>query len=90
MRNWASWWLCLWLAAAHRAAGAAPEPLFLDHAVGPPSERISAPMFALSDEMRRYLKTEMRRRRCASKGRSAASSRRCIDPASSSSSTTRR
>ena len=53
--------LCLLLAGcAHRPAAVAPEALFSDHLFAPPLERISAQdVFALSDEMIRYVEAEM-------------------------------
>lgn len=52
---------CLWLAGCATAPPMPPaEPLFLDHAFAAPSERISAAdVFALSDEMRHYVKTQL-------------------------------
>jgi tetratricopeptide (TPR) repeat protein len=61
MRHWASLLLCLGLAAC---ASAPPppkrEPLFSDQAFAPPLQPIhAADVFALSDEMRRYLHDEV-------------------------------
>jgi Flp pilus assembly protein TadD len=53
--------LCMLLAAcAHTPVEQPPARLFSDHLFAAPSERISAAdVFALSDEMKRYLETEM-------------------------------
>src|SRR5713101_6769491 len=53
--------LCIVLAAcAHTPVEQPPAQLFSDHLFAAPSERISAAdVFALSDEMKRYLETEM-------------------------------
>src|SRR6266850_2832957 len=53
--------LCMLLAAcAHTPVEQPPERLFSDHLFAAPSERISAAdVFALSDEMKRHLETEM-------------------------------
>jgi len=53
--------LCIVLAAcAHTPVTQPPAQLFSDHLFAAPSERISADnVFALSDEMKRYLETEM-------------------------------
>jgi Flp pilus assembly protein TadD len=55
--------LCVLLpACSHTPVAQPPEQLFGDHLFGAPSERISADdVFALSDEMKRYLETEMAR-----------------------------
>ena len=53
--------LCLLLAGCvHRPPGVAPAALFSDHLFTPPAERISVEdIFALNEEMRRYLEGEM-------------------------------
>ncbi len=61
MRHSAVLALCMLLAAcAHAPVEQPPAQLFSDHLFAAPSERISAAdVFALSDEMKRYLETEM-------------------------------
>jgi thioredoxin-like negative regulator of GroEL len=61
MKRWAVPMLCMLLGAcAHTPVAQRPEQLFSDHLFAAPSERISADdVFALSDEMQRYLETEM-------------------------------
>jgi len=61
MRIWGSLVLCLGLAACASAPPMPPhEPLFHDEFFSAPSQRISAEdVFAMSDEMRSYLKTEI-------------------------------
>ena len=73
MRTWASLLLCLLLAACAEAPVAQrPDALFNDQLFGTPSERISADdVFALTDEMRSYLNTDMARQFRA-KGRQQA------------------
>src|SRR6266480_3525229 len=53
--------LCIVLAAcSHAPVAPPPAQLFSDHLFAAPSERVSADdVFALSDEMKRYLETEM-------------------------------
>ena len=53
--------LCMLIpACAHTPVEQPPERLFSDHLFGAPSERIRAEdVFALSDEMKRYVETEM-------------------------------
>jgi Flp pilus assembly protein TadD len=73
VRTWASLLLCLLLAACAEAPVAQrPDALFNDQLFGTPSEPISADdVFALTDEMRRYLDTDMARQFRA-KGRQQA------------------
>ena len=63
MRNWAVSLCSLLLAACATApAPRAPDGLFVDRLFAAPSERISSEdVFALSDEMKRYLSTEIAR-----------------------------
>jgi Flp pilus assembly protein TadD len=53
--------LCLVVAGcAHRPVGPVPETLFSDHLFAPPAEPVRVQdVFALSDEMRRYVEAEM-------------------------------
>ena len=61
MRTWLILLLCFWLAACAEAPPAPASPaLFDDARFAPPAERIDADdVFALSDEMRRYLDNEL-------------------------------
>ncbi|HUG22190.1 tetratricopeptide repeat protein [Piscinibacter sp.] len=61
MRTWTASLLCLVLSAcAGTPTAPSPEGLFHDQGFAAPSERISAEkVFALSDEMQRYMKTDM-------------------------------
>ncbi|HEV8313997.1 MAG TPA: tetratricopeptide repeat protein [Burkholderiaceae bacterium] len=61
MRHWASLLLCLGLAACASAPPLAPhEPLFHDQLFAPPTQPIrAADVFALSEDMRRYVRDEI-------------------------------
>jgi len=64
MKRWALLLLCIMLAgcadAPPRVAEGSPAPLFSDQRFSPPAQQIrAADVFALSDEMQQYLRTEI-------------------------------